>query len=109
MSFFRNNDAILTLLALLNYSILRLGSLEDFIFSFLFFKYNFIYLFMAMLGLQCYAVFSLVAASESGSSLRCSSFSLWGLLLLWSLGSRAHRLSSCGFWALEHRLNSYSR
>ena len=35
MSFFRNNDAILTLLALLNYSILRLGSLEDFIFSFL--------------------------------------------------------------------------
>ena len=34
--FFRNNDVTLTLLALLNYSILWLGSLEDFIFSFLF-------------------------------------------------------------------------
>ena len=44
----------------------------------------------------------------------CTGFSLWWVLLLQSLGSRAHalqqlqhtRLSSCGSWALEHRLNS---
>ena len=33
-------------------------------------------------------------------------FSCWWLLLLQSTGSRACGLSSCGSWALEHRLSS---
>ena len=39
-----------------------------------------------------------------GSSLQCVGFSLW--LLLQSTGSRCAGFSSCGLWALEHRLNS---
>ena len=42
---------------------------------------------------------SLVAASESYSSLRCVGFSLRWLLLLWSTGSRHVGFSSCGTWA----------
>ena len=37
----------------------------------------------------------------------CVGFSLWLLLLLWSMVFRTHRLSSCGSWALEHTLNNY--
>ena len=39
---------------------------------------------------------SLVAASRGYSSLRCTGFSLWWLLLLWSTGSRRTGFSSCG-------------
>ena len=43
--------------------------------------------------------FSLVAARRAYSSLRCMGFSLWWLLLLWSMGSRRTGFSSCGTWA----------
>ena len=39
---------------------------------------------------------SLVAASGGCSSLQCAGFSLWWLLLLWSMGSRHMGFSSCG-------------
>ena len=42
---------------------------------------------------------SLVAASGGYSSLWCTGFSLWWLLLLWSTGSRRAGFSSCGMWA----------
>ena len=55
---------------------------------------------------------SLAVASGGYSSLWCVGFSLWWLLLR-STGSRhvgsvvaARGLSSCGLWALEHRLSS---
>ena len=73
--------------------------------SFLKFIYLFIFggcvwVFIAAHGL------SLVAASGGYSSLRCTDFSLRWLLLLWSTGSRCAGFSSCGTWALEHRLSS---
>ena len=49
---------------------------------------------------------SLVAASGGYSSLWCTGFSLRWLLLLWSTGSRRLGFSSCGSWALDHRLSS---
>ena len=49
---------------------------------------------------------SLVAASGGYSSLQCVGFSLWWLLLLRSSGFRPVGFSSCGSWALEHRLSS---
>ena len=49
---------------------------------------------------------SLVAASRGYSLLWCVGFSLRWLLLLWSTGSRCVGFSSCGLWALEHRLRS---
>ena len=49
---------------------------------------------------------SLVAASGGYSSLHCTVFSLWWLLLLWSTGSRHAAFSSCGTQALERRLSS---
>ena len=42
------------------------------------------------------AGFSLVAASGGYSSLRCTGFSFWWLLLLQSTGSRCAGFSSCG-------------
>ena len=42
---------------------------------------------------------SLVAASRGYSSLRCTGFSLWWLLLSWSTGSRCVGFSSCGMQA----------
>ena len=67
--------------------------------------YLFIYfwlrwVFVAVCGL------SLVAVSGGYSSLWCAGFSLRWLLLLWSAGSRREGFSSCGSWALEHRLSS---
>ena len=50
--------------------------------------------------------FLVVAASSGYSSLWCTGFSLRWLLLLQSPGSRPRGLSSCGSWALEHRLHS---
>ena len=44
---------------------------------------------------------SLVAASGGYSSLQCTGFSLWWLLLLQSTGSRRAGFSSCSVWAQE--------
>ena len=49
---------------------------------------------------------SLVAASRGYSSMWCTGFSLWWLLLLQSTGSRRVRFSSCGSRALQRRLGS---
>ena len=49
---------------------------------------------------------SLVVASRGCSSLRCTDFSLWWLLLLRSMGSRHTGFSSCSLWALERGLSS---
>ena len=60
------------------------------------FFYNFIYFWMRW-------VFT-----DAGKFLQLqdTSFSLWRLLLLQSMGTSARRLSSCGSWAPGHRLNS---
>ena len=50
---------------------------------------------------------SLVAVSGGYSSLRCVSFSLRWLLLLWSTGSRHMGFSSCGLQALERKLSNF--
>ena len=72
------------------------------------FKNNFIYLlFLAVLGLRCYVGFSLVVESEGYSLAAVCRFLVWGLLLLQSMGSRAHGLSNCGSQALKHRLNGW--
>ena len=42
---------------------------------------------------------SLVVASGGYSSLQCTGFSLWWLLLLQRMGSRCAGFSSCGLWA----------
>ena len=59
------------------------------------------YLFLAALGLRCWVLvaecgLSLAAVSGGYSSLRCAGFTLQGLLLLQSLGSRRAGFSSCG-------------
>ena len=54
-----------------------------------FFKQLFIYLFLAVLGLCCYAGFSLFVAIRGNSLVAVHDFSLRWLLLLWSPGSRA--------------------
>ena len=53
-------------------------------------------LFWAVLGLRCYAGFPLVVGSRGYSLFRCAGFSLRWLLLLRSMGSRAHGLQSLG-------------
>ena len=58
------------------------------------------WVFVAVCGL------SLVVASGGYSSLWCTDFSLWWLLLLWSTGSRCVGFSSYSLRALEHRLSS---
>ena len=82
--------------------LLFLSSLE----SFFFFFYKFIFIF-GCLGWVFIAAhgLSLVAASGGYSSLWCAGFSLWLLLLLWSMGSRRTGFSSCGLRALECRLS----
>ena len=69
---------------------------------------------MALLGIHCCTVFSLVEVSGGYSTAM-----LWLIIVVASLivehglwGTRAlvvatHGLSSCGFWALGHGLNSY--
>ena len=58
---------------------------------------------MPVLGLGCCAqAFSVVVPGRGYFLWQCGSFSLQGLLLLWSASSRA-RLSSCGAWALLPR------
>ena len=61
---------------------------------------------MAELGFVAAHGLSLVAVSGGYSSLQCSGFSLWWLLLLRSTGARQAGFSSCGTWALERRLSS---
>ena len=64
-----------------------------------------------MLGLCCCA-WAFSSCGEGGSCnsnyclLQCPGFSSRRLLLLWTTGSRVHRLRSCGSWALGHRLSS---
>ena len=67
----------------------------------LFKKSSFIYL--GCCGSSCCMGFSLVGTSRGYSSLQCMGFSLWCLLLLWSMGSRACGLSSWSSQALEHK------
>ena len=68
--------------------------LVGYIFIYLFL--NFIYLFLAALGLLCRVrAFSLVAGSGGYSSLRCVDLLRW-LLLLRGTGSRRKGFSSCG-------------
>ena len=71
----------------------------------LFLKYLFIYFWLCSVFTAVRRL-SLVAVSRGYSSLRCSGFSLQWLLLLWSTGFRRAGFSSCGSWALEHRLCS---
>ena len=44
---------------------------------------------------------SLITASRGYSSLRCTGFSLWWLLLLRNMSSRCTGFSSCGTWAQQ--------
>ena len=44
---------------------------------------------------------SLVEVSRGYSSLWCTGFSLWWLLLLWSTGSKHAGFSNCGTWAQQ--------
>ena len=76
---------------------------------FFFFFNIFIYFIFGCIGsslLCAFSLVSLVAASGGYSLLQCAGFSLWGLLLLWSTGSRCAGFSSCGSWAPESRLSS---
>ena len=63
-------------------------------------KKRFIYL-LAVLGFPCCVGFSLIAANEGYSSLRCAGFSLQWLLLSRNTGSRCSGFSSCSLWAQE--------
>ena len=65
---------------------------------FFFFSFFFINLFYIWVFVAAYRL-SLVAASGGYSSLWCTGFSLWWLLLLRSTGSRHAGFSSCGTWA----------
>ena len=59
---------------------------------------------MAALGL-CHRARAFSSCGERGL-LFVAGFSLWWLLLLQSTGSRHTGFSSCGLWALEHKLSS---
>ena len=62
----------------------------------IFFFFNkFIYFWLCWVFIAACGV-SLVAVSGGYSLLRCMAFSLWWLLLLWSMGSRRVGFSSCG-------------
>ena len=82
---------------------------ENWVFSMFFlnlFIYLFIYFWLHWVFIAARRL-SLVAASGGYSSLQCAGFSLQWLLLSRSTGSRCAGFSSCGSWALEHRLSSY--
>ena len=70
-----------------------------------FFKKD-IYLFMAALGLRCCKQAFSSCIDWGHTSLQCAGFSLQWLLLFRSMGSRHAGFSSCGSWALQHRLSS---
>ena len=73
--------------------------------SIFFFFNKFIYFWLPWVFVAARGL-SLVVASGGYSLLRCTGFSLRWLLLLRSTGSRHAGFSSCGSWALEHRLSS---
>ena len=52
-------------------------------------------------SLLLHAGFLQLRQVEDYSSLRCAGFSLWWLLLLWSMGSRRMGFSSCGMQAQQ--------
>ena len=55
-------------------------------------------LFLAALGLHC-CTWAFSSCSKQGLLCSCAGFSLQWLLLLWSMGFRARKLSGCGAWA----------
>ena len=61
--------------------------------------YNFIYLFLAVLGLPCCVDFSLVVESGVTLWLQSTGFSWQWLLLLKTVSSRLRSISSCNAWA----------
>ena len=63
---------------------------------------NFIYFWLCWVFVAAHR-FSLVVASRGYSSLWCVGFSMWWLLLLWSMGSRHMGFSSCSTWAQQLR------
>ena len=65
---------------------------------------NFVY-FLTALGLHCSTSFFSLRCVGAAPHLPCVGFSLWWLLL-WERALGRGGLSSCGHWALEHRLNS---
>ena len=70
-------------------------------------KYLFIYLFVfGCAGSVAAQAFSPVAVSGDYSLAAVSGLFVAVALLMQSMSSRAHRLHSCGFQALELRLNS---
>ena len=73
--------------------------------SFFFNKFLFIYFWLCWVFVAARGL-SLVAVRGGYSSLTCTGFSLWWLLLLQSTGSRSAGFSSCGSRALERRLSS---
>ena len=89
------------------------GTLDLSFNSFVSHKFIYLFIFGCVGSLLLQAGFSLVVASGGYSSLQCTGFSWWWLLLLWSTGLgvqalvvSARGLSSCGSQALEHRLSS---
>ena len=73
--------------------------------TYIIFKIYFIYFWLCWVFVAAHGL-SLVVVSGSYSLLLCVGFSLQWLLLLRSTGSRCAGFSSCGTWALEHRLSS---
>ena len=63
-----------------------------------FFFFNFIYLFLAVLGLRCCSrAFS--SCGEGGATLHCGAWASHCGVLLQSTGSRRAGFGSCGMWA----------
>ena len=71
------------------------------------FKALFIYFWLCFIFVSLHGL-SLVVVSRGHSLVWCTSFSLQWFLLFWSTGSRRMGFSSCGSWALEHRLSSWA-
>ena len=61
-------------------------------------KFVFIYSIFGCAGSSLLRV-SVIVVSAGYSSLWCTGFSLWWLLLLWSLGSQCPGFSNCSIWA----------
>ena len=73
---------------------------------FLFVKINFIYLFLAVLGLRCCMGFSLVAASRGYSLVTVCGLLIVVAFLVVEHTLSAHGLQCCSSGVLEPRLNS---
>ena len=71
-----------------------------------FFFFNFIYLLLAVLDVHCRAGFSLVAESGGYMLAALQGFVISVASLVVEHPSRSWGFSSCGSWALEHRLSS---